>query len=166
MFYAHTCKACSSVAVLVSTKRTAALSLASQLHLQDRACQMRLLTFTQKSPHSPLKIVLANVLVTFTCKSASPLKNVLAQALSTFTRKSTNSQDRACKCTFDFHSEVTSPLKNVLASALLTFTPCQVISQDVLASAPYRLPLCTLSHLGRVATVARFSFRGAVILLL
>ena len=32
------------------------------------------------------------------------------------------SQERACKCTFDFHSQVTSPLKNVLASALLTFT--------------------------------------------
>ena len=41
---------------------------------------------------------------------------------SSFTRKSTHSQERACKCTFDFHSQVTSPLKNVLASALLTFT--------------------------------------------
>ena len=50
------------------------------------------------------------------------LKNVLAKAFSTFTSKSTHSQDRACKCTFDFHSEVTSPLKNVLANALVTFT--------------------------------------------
>ena len=58
----------------------------------------------------------------FTCKSTSPLKSVLAKAPLTFTRKSTHSQDRACKCTFDFHSEVTSPLKNMLASALLTFT--------------------------------------------
>ena len=32
------------------------------------------------------------------------------------------SQERACKCTFDLHWEVTSPLKNVLASALVTFT--------------------------------------------
>ena len=58
----------------------------------------------------------------FTRKSASPFKNVLSKAPLTFTRKSTLSQDRACKCTFDFHSQVTSPLKNVLASALLTFT--------------------------------------------
>ena len=33
-----------------------------------------------------------------------------------------SSQECACKCTFDFHSEVTSPLKNTLANALLTFT--------------------------------------------
>ena len=58
----------------------------------------------------------------FTHKSASPLKNVLAKAPLTFTSKSTLSQDRACKCTFDSHSQVTSPLNNLLASALLTCT--------------------------------------------
>ena len=58
----------------------------------------------------------------FTRKSTSLLKNVLAKALLSFTRKSTHFQDRACKCTFNFHSEVTSSLKIVLASALVTFT--------------------------------------------
>ena len=76
MFHAQTLRACSCVAFLVSTKRTAALALASQLHLQERAC----------------------------------------------------------KCTFDFHSQVTSKL--------------------------------TSSHSGRLATVAQFSLRGTVILLL
>ena len=42
----------------------------------------------------------------FTRKSTSPLKNVLANAPLTFTRKSTYSQERACKCSFDFHSQV------------------------------------------------------------
>ena len=66
-------------------------------HSQDRACKC---TFDiQSEVTSPLKNVLANVLVTFTHKSASPLKNVLAKALTTLTRKSTHSQDRACKCT-------------------------------------------------------------------
>ena len=137
MFHAQTCRACFCVALLVSTKRTAALSLASQLTL-NIVLASAFLIFTQKSPHlsrsclqvhfwlslrshltsqdrackdtfdshsevaSPLKNVLANALVTR--KSASPLKNVLAQALSTFTCKSTHSQDRACKCTVDFHS--------------------------------------------------------------
>ena len=66
----------------------------------------------------------------FTRKSTSPLKNVLAKAPLTFTHKSTHSQDRACKCSFDFHSQVTSPFKNVLASALLTFTHKSTHSQD------------------------------------
>ena len=89
-------------------------------HSQDRACKC---TFDFHSRvTSPLKNVLRNALVTFTQKSTSPLKNVLAKALLTFTRKSSHSQDRACKCTFDFHSKVTSPLKNVLANAQVTFT--------------------------------------------
>ena len=81
------------------------------------------------------------------------------------------SQERACKCTGDFHSQVTLPLKIVLTSALLTFTPCQVTSQDVVASAPL-----TFTHKSlrcyhrpirdRLATVEWFSFRGAVVLLL
>ena len=50
------------------------------------------------------------------------LKNVLAKARSTFTRKSAHSQDRACKCAFDFYLKVTSPLNNMLANALVTFT--------------------------------------------
>ena len=71
-------------------------------HSQDRACKF---TFDFNSEvTSPLKNVLANSLVTFTHKSALPLKNVLAKALSTFTRKSARSQDRACKCSVDFHS--------------------------------------------------------------
>ena len=41
---------------------------------------------------------------------------------SSSTRRSTHSQDRACKCTLDFHSEVTSLLKNVLANAVVTST--------------------------------------------
>ena len=96
-------------------------------------------TFTRKSAHSqdyafkytfdfhskvtsPLKNELASALVTFTQKSTSPFKNVLAKALLTFTPKSSHSQDRACKCTFDFCSKVTSSLKNVLTNALVTFT--------------------------------------------
>ena len=99
------------------------------------------------------------------------LARVHQEDCSSYTRKSTHSQDRACKCTFDFHSEVTSPLKIVLTSALFTFTPCQVTSQDVLASAPLTfthksLLSCHRPIWDRPATVARFSFHGAVILLL
>ena len=102
MFHAQTWRTCSCVALLVPTKRTAALSLASQLHLQDRTCRVRLLTFTQKSLH-----------LSRTCLQV----HFWLSLISHFT-----SQERACKCTFDFHSEVTSPLKNVLAGALVTFT--------------------------------------------
>ena len=46
----------------------------------------------------------------------------------------------------------------------------QLTYQDVLASVPLtftrKSPLCTSSHSGRLTTVARFSFRGTVILLL
>ena len=50
------------------------------------------------------------------------LARVHQEDRSSSTHRSTHSQDRACKCTIDFHSEVTSPLKNVLANALVTFT--------------------------------------------
>ena len=93
-------------------------------HSQDRACKCTC-DFHSKVT-SPLKNVLANAQVTFSQKSTSPFKNVLANAPLTFTRKSTHSQDRAFKCTGDFHSQVTSPLSS--------------------------------SHSGRLATVARLSF--------
>ena len=56
----------------------------------------------------------------FTRKSTSPLKNVLAKALLTFSPKSTHSQDRACKCTGDFYSQVTSPLSSSHLGRLAT----------------------------------------------
>ena len=67
----------------MSNKRTAALSLASQLTLKI-VLASALLYFHSKVT-SPLKNVLANALVTFTRKSTSPLKNVLAKALLIFT---------------------------------------------------------------------------------
>ena len=68
MFHSQTWRACSCVALLLSTKRTAALSLASQLHL-SRACL-------------PMCLWLS-------LTSQLTLKNVLASAPLTFTRKST-----------------------------------------------------------------------------
>ena len=118
------------------------LCLRARVYQEDRS------SFTRKSTAPPrsclpsttfdfhsevtshLKNVLANALVTFTRKSASLLKNVLAQALSTFTGKSTHSQDRACKCTFDFHSQVTSPLSSSHSGKLATvvrFSLCDAV---------------------------------------
>ena len=50
MFHSQACRACSCVALLVSTKRTTALPLASQLTLKIVRASA-LLTFTQKSLH-------------------------------------------------------------------------------------------------------------------
>ena len=62
------------------------------------------------------------------------------------------SQELACQGTLDFHLQVNT-LKNVLANALLTFTHKS-------------LHCCHRPIRDRLATVARFPFCGAVILLL
>ena len=67
------------------------------------SCPPRGLQLSHSQVNFTLKNVLANALVTFTQKSASPLKIVVTSAPLAFTRKSTISQDRACKCTVDFH---------------------------------------------------------------
>ena len=62
-------------------------------------------------------------------------------------------------------------LKNVLANALLTFHRKSLHSQECARKCTVHFPsqvtsMLTSSHSGRLATVARFSLRGAVILLL
>ena len=92
------------------------------------------------------------------------------------------SQERTCKYTFAFHSEVTSPLKNVIANPLLTFTQKSVHLSRMCLQMHFWLSLrshftsqecackCTSdfhsqvtllrssSHSGRLATVALVSF--------
>ena len=69
----------------MSTKRTAALSLASQLHSQERAFQS---TLDFHSQVSSLSRSFLQMHFWLSLRVTSPLKNVLANALVTFTRKS------------------------------------------------------------------------------
>ena len=82
MFHAQTCRASSCVALLVSTKKTAALPLAGQLTLKI-VLASSLLTFTQKSPH------LSRTCLQFTGDFHSQV--------------SFTSQECACQSTLDFH---------------------------------------------------------------
>ena len=77
-------------------------------------------------------------------------QDVLTSAPLTFSHKSTHLSRRACKCTIGFHFQV-SQLSRRACKCTVDF------HSQVTAD---------FSHLGRLATVARFSFRGAVILLL
>ena len=88
-----------------------------------------------------------------------------------FHRKSTHSQERARKCAIDFFIACQLTLKNVLANALLPFHHKSTHSQERACKCTVDFhsqvtSLLTSSHSGRVATVAWFSLRGAVILLL
>ena len=66
----------------------------------------------------------------FTRKSTSPLKNVLANAPLTFTRKSTHSQERACQCTSDFHSQVNSLLTSSHSGRVDTVPRTSFVAQS------------------------------------
>ena len=88
MFHSQTWRACSSVTLLflVSTKRTAALSLVSQLHL-SRTCLPRQLWLSLANQHS-LNIGLVSAPLIFTRKSLHLSRTCLdASALLTFTHK-------------------------------------------------------------------------------
>ena len=76
----------------MSTKRTAALSLTSQLHLSRSCLSSAPLTFTHKSLH-----------LSRTCLQLHFCLSI---------RSHFTSQESACKCTFDFHSQVTSLLSS------------------------------------------------------
>ena len=107
MFHAQIWRTCSCVALLVSTKRTAALSLASQLHLQCRACQVRLLTFTQKSLHLSRTCLQTHFWLSL--RSHFIFQERACKLTFDFhSRSHFTSQERACKCTFDFHAQATS----------------------------------------------------------
>ena len=93
--------------------------------------------------------MLASALLDFRSKVTSPLKNMLANALVTFTRKSTHlsrmclqvhfwlsfrshftSQERACKCTGDFHSQVAPPLSSSNSGRLATVARLSLVVQS------------------------------------
>ena len=140
-------------------------SLAS--HLALKTCSQVTVDF-HSQVDSPLKTCL-QMHHRLLLSSQSSLKTCSQVSVHFYSQVSHLSR-RVCKCTVDFHSQVTSPLKIMLASALLTFTPCQVASQDVLASAPLTfthnsLRCCHCHIRDRLATVAHLSFCGAVILL-
>ena len=91
------------------------LSLASQLHLQDRACQTWLLTFTHKLTQD----VLASAPLTFTCKSTAPPRSCLPNVTVDFRSQVTTNVLSKCtpknvqpKCTVKFISEASSLLSS------------------------------------------------------
>ena len=99
----------------------------------------------------------------FTRKSTSPLKNVLANAPLTFNRKSTHSQERACKCTLDFHSQVTSLLTSSHSGRLATVAQISFVMQS---SCSCELDTATRCHTscwaGHPLWAGFCSLRGAV----
>ena len=95
---------CSCVTLLVSTKRTA--DFHSQVTSPKKnVLASALLAFTPCQVTS--QDVFTNAPLTFTHKVLSHLKKVLANTPLTFTHKSTHLPRHACKCTIDFHSQVT-----------------------------------------------------------
>ena len=134
----------SGVTLLVSTKRTA--DLHSQVTLPLKMCSQVTIDFHSKVSHLSRRA--HKLPLTFTLKSATS-QNMLASALLTFIHKSPYLSRRACKCTIYCHSQV-SHLSRRACKCTVTFSHKSLL----------------LLTFGGLTTVARFYFRGAVILFL
>ena len=139
-----------------STSTSAAASGCSIPRLWGCSCVTRLLSTKRTADFhsqvtSPTKNVLASALLTSTpCQVTS--QDVLASAPLTFTHKSTHLSRHACKCTIDFHSQVT-PLHFIPFRKAWHYGTVLFLWHSHLALASLILPLGATGSVRRMPTV-------------
>ena len=134
----QTWRACSCVTLLVSIKRTAALSLASQLRHQDRACQMHLWLSLASQLHLQDRACQMYLWLSLTSQLHRQ-DRAWQMHLWLSLASQLHLQDRACKCTFDFHSQVTSSLRRAIQVHIWLSLASHLTSQDVFTYTPFTL---------------------------